>query len=207
MVKEAMGKDLEFVPGSKYSYTNLGYTLLGLIIETQTNTSYDEYIRNNILVPMGMTSSRIHVVGQAPAENEAEGMRWSAERGRHVPDDIVSLPATAPDGGLITTLGDFAQWARIFTAGEQPILSHDSIRLMSSPQIRIGNGGPLDSMGYGLFVGDRLTGHGGLIVGFSSQFVYDRETRSLIVVFSNDVDGNPQQVVFGLLTLLLAPNS
>ena len=76
-----------------------------------------------------------------------------------------------------------------------------------SPQIRIGNGGPLDSMGYGLYVGDRLIGHGGRVVGFSSQFVYDRDTRSLIVVFSNDVSANPQEVVFGLLTLLLTPNS
>jgi CubicO group peptidase (beta-lactamase class C family) len=78
---------------------------------------------------------------------------------------------------------------------------------MSSPQIHIGNGGPLDSMGYGLYVGDRLTGHGGLIVGFSSQFVFDRETHSLIVVFSNDADGHPQEIVGGLLTLLLTPDS
>jgi CubicO group peptidase (beta-lactamase class C family) len=78
---------------------------------------------------------------------------------------------------------------------------------MSSPQIRIGNGGPLDSMGYGLYVGDRLLGHGGRIVGFSSQFVFDRETRSVIVVFSNDASNNPQQIAFGLLTLSLTPGS
>jgi CubicO group peptidase (beta-lactamase class C family) len=203
MVKEAMSKDLEFAPGSRYSYTNLGYTLLGSIIEHQTNTSYDEYVKHNILAPMGMTSSRIHAAGFAPAEDEAEGLRWSGEQGRHVPDDDAMLPVTAPDGGLITTLEDFAKWTRIFDAGEQAILSQDSIRLMSSPKIRIGNGGPLDSMGYGLFVGDRLLGHGGLIVGFSSQFVFDRETRSVIVVFSNDASGNPQQIAFGLLTILL----
>jgi CubicO group peptidase (beta-lactamase class C family) len=207
MVKEAMGKDLEFVPGSKYSYANLGYTLLGIIIETQTNTSYDEYLKANILDPMGMESSKIHAVRDAPAEDEAAGHRWSDEQGKHVPDDIVILPATTPDGGLITTLGDFAKWTRIFTAEDQTILSRDSIKLMVSPKIRIGNGGPLDSMGYGLFVGDRLIGHGGLVVGFSSQFVFDRETRSLIVVFSNDASDNPQRVVFGLLTLLLAPDS
>jgi CubicO group peptidase (beta-lactamase class C family) len=206
MVKEAMGKDLEFEPGSKFSYTNLGYTLLGVVIENETNSSYDDYIKHNILDPMGMTSSRIHGVGHVPGEGEAEGFRWSEEQGRRVPDDVVFLPVTAPDGGLITTLGDFAKWARIFTGGEQTILSPDSIKLMSTPKIVIGNGGPLDSMGYGLYVGNRLVGHGGLIVGFSSQFVFDRETRSLIAVFSNDASANPQQVAFGLLTLLLTPN-
>ena len=206
MVREAMGKDLEFSPGSKYAYADLGYTLLGIIIENQTHTSYANYIKKHILNAMGMASSRIHVVGRAPDEDEAEGLRWSAELGRHVPDDVVSLPSTAPDGGLITTLGDFVRWARIFSAGDQTILSQDSIKLMSTPQIRIGNGGPLDGMGYGLYVGDRLIGHGGLVVGFSSQFVYDRDTRSLIVVFSNDVSGTPQEVVFGLLTLMLTPD-
>lgn len=205
MVKEAMGKDLEFDPGSKYSYSDLGYTLLGIIIENQTHVSYGEYIKTRVLDPMGMTSSRIHVVGHAHTEYEAEGFRWDTQRREHVPDDVVSLPSTAPDGGLITTLGDFAKWARIFGDGEQSILSQRSIQRMSNPQAHIGNGGPLDSMGYGLYVGDRLIGHGGRVVGFSSQFVYDRQTRTLIAVFSNDVDGNPQQVVFGLLTMLLAP--
>ncbi len=207
MVKEAMGKDLGFVPGSKYSYTNLGYTLLGFVIENRTNTPYEEYIKDNILDPMGMTSSRIHAVGHFQSEEEADGFRWSEEQGTHVPDDLVSLPATAPDGGLVTTLGDFAKWSRIFSAGKQTILSQDSIKRMSSPQIGIGNGGPLDSMGYGLYVGDRLVGHGGLIVGFSSQFVFDRETGSLIVVFSNDASDDPQRIAFGLLTLLLTPDS
>jgi len=205
MIAEAMAKELEFAPGSKYSYTNLGYTLLGAIIEYQANTSYGEYIKANIFAPMGMTSSQIHVAGHVLAEDEAAGFRWSEGQAKHVPDDVETLPVTAPDGGLITTLADFAKWSRIFSGEAQTILSQESIKLMSSPQIRIGNGGPLDSMGYGLYVGDRLIGHGGLIVGFSSQFVIDRETDSLIVVFSNDASGNPQLVTFGLLTLLLAP--
>lgn len=203
MLEEAMGKDLEFAPGSKYAYSNLGYTLLGVIIENQSHTTYPDYIQRHILEPLGMTSSRIHIVGRAPANNEAEGLRWSDEQHRQVPDDVIILPSTAPDGGLITTLGDFARWARIFTDGKLPVLGADSFRQMSTPHIHIGNGGPLDSMGYGLFVGDRLIGHGGLVVGFSSQFVFDRDTGTLIAVFSNDVNGDPQQVVFALLTLLL----
>jgi CubicO group peptidase (beta-lactamase class C family) len=207
MVKEAMGKDLAFAPGSNYSYTNLGYTLLGIIIENETSKSFDDYIKENIFDPMAMRSSKFDSGAQDVAEDAAEGLRWNGEMGKHVPDDIVLLPATAPDGGLITTLDDFVRWTRIFTAGDQTILSQASIHLMTSPHIRIGNGGPLDSMGYGLFVGDRLIGHGGLVVGFTSQFVFDRETRSLIVVFSNDATDDPQRVAFGLLTLLLTPST
>ncbi len=207
MLKEAMGKDLEFAPGSRYAYSNLGYTLLGSIIENQSGASYAEYVKRNILDPLGMTSSSIHVAPHVPDEDEAEGLRWNDELMKRLPDDAVTLPATAPDGGLITTLADFARWTRIFSAGEQTILTQDSIRLMSSPHVHIGNGGPLDSMGYGLFVGDRLTGHGGLIVGFRSQFIFDRETRSVIAVFSNDASNDAQQIAFGLLTILLTADS
>jgi D-alanyl-D-alanine carboxypeptidase len=206
MVQESMGKDLQFVPGSKYSYTNLGYTLLGIAIENQTNNPYDEYVKRSLLDPMGMSSSRIHAAEHVPSDGEAEGFRWSEEQGRHVKDDLVSLPATAPDGGLVTTLGDFAKWARIYTAGGNKILSQNSIRRMSSPAVEIGSGGPLDSMGYGLFTGDRLIGHSGRIPGFSSQFIFDRETESLVVVFSNDVSNNPQRIATGLLTILLTPD-
>ncbi len=207
MLKEAMEKDLEFAPGSRYAYSNLGYTLLGSIIENQTGASYAEYVKRAILDPVGMTSSSIHVASHVPAEDEAEGLRWNDELAMRVPDDAETLPATAPDGGLITTLADFARWTRIFTAAGQTILSPGSIRLMTTPHVRIGNGGPLDSMGYGLFIGDRLVGHGGLIVGFRSQFIFDRETRSVIAVFSNDASNDAQQIAFGLLTILLTADT
>jgi len=80
MIREAMSKDLEFAPGSKFSYANLGYTLLGSIIENLTHISYERYIERHVLEPMGMTSSRIHVVGRRPARDEAQGLRWSGER-------------------------------------------------------------------------------------------------------------------------------
>ena len=99
-----MKKDLEFAPGSKYAYANLGYTLLGVIIENQTKSSYADYIKKHILDPMGMTSSEIHAVGHVPARDEAEGLRWNDKLRTHVPDDVVTLPATERDGGLITTL-------------------------------------------------------------------------------------------------------
>ena len=43
-VKEAMMKDLEFEPGSRFSYSNIGFTLLGFVIENQTSIPYNEYL-------------------------------------------------------------------------------------------------------------------------------------------------------------------
>lgn len=207
MLRDAMSKDLEFAPGTKYAYSNIGYTLLGAIIEHQTNTPYDRYMQENILEPMGMHSSRIHIEGHVPVENEAAGHRWDEGKRQHVKDDVVSLPVTAPDGGLVTTLSDFLQWIRLYAGGNQNILTQTSINTMTTSQIAMERGGSVDGYGYGIGVGQRLIGHSGYIVGFRSRFDYDRQTRTLIAVFTNNTENNPSQISSGLMTIIFSPDS
>jgi CubicO group peptidase (beta-lactamase class C family) len=205
MVKEAMGKDLEFKPGYQFSYSDINYTLLGFVIENQTHTPYDEYLKANILDPMGMRASKIHVIGHVPATEEAEGYRWSKEQSVHVPDDIVSLPVTEPDGGLVTTLTDFVNWVGIYLGKDQTILSQNSVAMMTSPLIGANIEGPRgkpQSYGYGLLMEDDLINHSGYIVGFRSDFILDRKKEILIVVFSNNTTNDPIHISNGLLKIL-----
>jgi CubicO group peptidase (beta-lactamase class C family) len=204
MIREAMAKSLRFEPGSRFEYSNIGFTLVGEIIENQTSMPYDEYLKTHVLRPMGMNSSRIHAIGHEPNEKEASGHRWDSERGQHVKDDILSLPVTAPDGGLATTLSDFVKWTRTYTEKESPIISRTSLRKMTTPKIltqqKDERGGPL-AYGYGLFVGDGLLGHPGYIVGFRSHFIIDIEKNLLVVVFSNNTTNNPRRIARGLLKI------
>ena len=205
MVKEAMDKDLEFRPGSRFVYSNIGYTLLGFIITNQTKTPYDKYLRTNILEPMGMMSSKIHVVGYSPTIDEAEGYRWSIEKSTHVPDDVVSLPVTDPDGGLVTTLTDFTKWCGIYMGKKQAILDQKSVDMMTSSYISIdrdGIGGEPRSYGYGLVITKDLISHGGYIVGFRSYFVVDKKNEILMAVFSNNTATDPKRISSLLLKFL-----
>ena len=207
MIREAMSKDLEFIPGTEYSYSNIGFTLLGEIIEEQTNTLYEVYMQENIFEPMGMWSSRIHVEGHVPTQNEAAGHRWDDEARKNVKDDIVSLPVTAPDGGLVTTLSDFVRWIAIYTHGNQRILSEAAIDAMTTQQISMGREGEIDAYGYGLGVGKRLIGHSGYIVGFRSRFDLARENETLVVVFTNNTSNDPGRISSGLLTIIFSSDS
>lgn len=108
---------------------------------------------------------------------------------------------------MITTLIDFAKWSQIFTGGDQEILTQESIDAMMSQYIQMGRGGSVDAYGYGLGVGDRLIAHSGHVVGFRSQFVFNRKTDTLVVVFSNNSAINIGRVAFGLLTMLFTPTS
>lgn len=204
MIREAMSKDLEFAPGTEYSYSNIGFTLLGEIIEEQSGIPYDRYMKEKVLEPMGMYSSRIHIEGHVPAENEASGHRWDEGAQKHVKDDIVSLPVTAPDGGLITTLSDFLLWIQLYSGGDQRILSKASIDAMTTSQISMERGGSVDGYGYGIGVGQRLIGHSGYIVGFRSRFDYARENDTLVAVFTNNTANDPARISAGLLTIIFS---
>jgi len=59
IIRFVFTKNLHFTPGSKSSYSNFGYALLGQIIEKLTNEPYEDYIRATILKPLGITSMTI----------------------------------------------------------------------------------------------------------------------------------------------------
>ena len=205
MVKESMAKELEFKPGSKFSYSNIGYTLLGFVIENLTNIPYNKYLNDNIFDPMGMTSSKIHVIGHISHKDEANGYRWSKEKSMHVPDDVVSLPVTEPDGGLITTLDDFTKWIGIYLDKKQSILSQESIKMMSSTLSKIDENGIRGNSrfyGYGLILSDDLICHEGYIVGFRSYFIVDPKKELFIALFSNNTTNNPKRISAGILNIM-----
>ena len=140
-----------------------------------------------------MTESRIRVENHMPGGHEASGFRWNEAKKRHTKDDVVSLPVTSPDGGLVTTLNDFTKWIAIYRDNKHPRLSSTSLERMLFSSI------PTDtydwpeeglhgntSYGFGLTLSGELISHPGIIVGFTSHFIYDRQTDLLVVVFTNN---------------------
>lgn len=205
MIREAMAQDLQFEPGSDFRYSNIGFTLLGEIIEAQSGQSYADFISQTLLSPMAMASSRIHVANHEPVPGEASGLRWAGEEGRHTKDDVPSLPVTSPDGGLVTTLSDFIKWIEVYRNFRHPMLSEASIRRMIQPSIPPGSyDWPEEglrgeaSYGFGLALSGDLLMHEGYIVGFRSHFIYGRSDDLLIIVFTNSSSNNAYAISAGL---------
>lgn len=59
VISYMFNKPLDLAPGTKYAYSNFGYCVLGRIIERVTNKTYEEYVRENILGPMGITGMQL----------------------------------------------------------------------------------------------------------------------------------------------------
>lgn len=208
MIREAMAQPLNFRSGTEFRYCNIGYTLLGEIIENISGSRCADYIKATLLEPLEMFESQIRDERYTPASNDAIGLRWDEQVGRHVRDDFVSLPVTSADGGLVTTLDDFALWVKAYKKMAHPNLSRASFEQMFKqaaptatyrwPERNMRGQG---FYGFGLMRSGDLLMHEGSIVGFRSFFIYSREDDLLVVVFSNNTRNNVFRVASGLFRI------
>jgi CubicO group peptidase (beta-lactamase class C family) len=102
----ASGAELLSAPGDRYAYSNLGYALLGQIVERVSGLGFREYLERELLRPLGMSSS-----GWQAREQARLAIGYFLRDGKPLeeprPDDGVFAPA----GGLYTTLHDYARYA------------------------------------------------------------------------------------------------
>jgi len=70
IIRYVMGQPLQFDPGSKYSYSNFGYCVLGRVIEKISGQSYEQYVKEHVLAPMGITRMKL---GRSLLKDQADG--------------------------------------------------------------------------------------------------------------------------------------
>ena len=94
-------------PGLAMEYSNLGYALLGRIISNRSGTPYQAYIRREIMIPLGMTSTTYDIFRSPPARRSI-GYRWQDNRWVREPD--MKDGAFGAMGGVETSANDYAKW-------------------------------------------------------------------------------------------------
>jgi CubicO group peptidase (beta-lactamase class C family) len=100
---------LEFEPGTKYRYSNSGYFLLGIIIEKVSGLSYANYLKKNIIQPLGLNST--YFGDDAPADRMAKGYK-QGDNGFQVAEYVHPLlPFSA--GALTTSVEDLSKWCQL----------------------------------------------------------------------------------------------
>jgi CubicO group peptidase (beta-lactamase class C family) len=113
----AQGPSLAAAPGGKYRYSNLGFALLGKIVEAVSGQPFAEHVAGEVFAPLGMTSSGF-VTGAIPRERMAVG--YFKDGDRFVPEPIDSDGVFAPAGGVYTTANDLARYAAYHLAAYPP---------------------------------------------------------------------------------------
>lgn len=170
--------------GTGFSYSNTGYNLLEILIEDVTGQSFSEYIRTEVLLPLGMKSTffDIHTAAN-PYPPTGYNLRVK-------PVPVYLYPSKA-SGGLFATAHDIARFA---AAGmnENPVLSGESIMLLYAPQNhKIGIYGLIfEAYGFGHYIeklpnGALSVSHGGQGNGIMTHMQAVPETGDTIVILTN----------------------
>ena len=181
-VKQYASGNLDFEPGSKYTYNNSGYFLLGAIIEQVTGKSYEQVLKENILDPAGMKNTGYdHHNTIIP--KRATGYSKTPDGYTNAPYLDMSIPYAA--GSMYSTVEDLYLWDQALYTDK--LISAQSKELMYKPFLR--------DYAYGWVVRNasfkqndqpvQVIGHGGGINGFTTTILRYPKEKNLIVMLDN----------------------
>jgi CubicO group peptidase (beta-lactamase class C family) len=169
----------DFAPGTKWSYSNTGYSMLGYIIEKVTGKSYEKVVREKILQPLGMTYSGFDFT-HLNDPRKSVGY-FSVSKEINTPAPIVDSTLSFSAGALYSTVEDMYKWERaIYT---EKILPQSSWKKVFTPYMnKYGYGWGIDSA-YGKLV----TAHSGGIHGFTSYIIRFPQEELTVIMLDNSM--------------------
>lgn len=181
-VKKFADLPLEFEPGSKFSYDNSGYFLLGVIIEKITGKAYADVLKENITTPLQMNNTGYDLAGPILAKRAAG---YEKRNGGYVNAPYLDMSIPYAAGSLYSTVEDLYRWDQALYSDK--LLSASAKATMFTPY--------LEDYAYGWTVYKTKVGqltdsllvitHGGGINGFNTIISRLPKDKQLIVLLNN----------------------
>ena len=199
-VESVKKQSLLFDPGKNFSYSNAGYSILAAIIGKVSGKSYNEYIRENIFLPLGMNRSRC---GTDASYANGQSVGYLLKTGKPLRLSIYDLSGETGSGNIYSTAYDLYKYERGICNGK--ILSKESSDWMFSPQWGDWSSG----YGYGWEItekyGRKRFSHGGNIAGggYVSLIIRYPGEGFLLVFLSNNADKTALNAVSGTMEAIV----
>jgi CubicO group peptidase (beta-lactamase class C family) len=173
---------LEFEPGTRINYSNIGYLLLGRVIEKVSGQTWEEYLREHVFHPLGMEHSGYDNTDVLPGR--ATGYLATKE-GAYNPVSAQDARGAHSAGGLYSTVEDLVKWTQGIAEGR--LLRRETLETAFTPNLL--RDGRRTQYGYGwvtrTYRGLREIGHGGDITGFNTYIAIYPDQQTTVMVLSN----------------------
>lgn len=200
LLRDYAGGKLDFEPGSRYSYSNTGYILLGGVVEKVTGEKFGDFLTRRILQPLKLEHSKFGTSAGLPSPARGyNGFALSAPE-RAIPEASGWIDAA---GGLWASASDLLRWNLALNSGK--VLKPDSYELMIAP--RKLTTGKISNYGCGLQTniqnGELVLQHGGGVSGFVSFNGAVPRPKAGLVVLSNTEHISAAPIRSELFNLLL----
>jgi CubicO group peptidase (beta-lactamase class C family) len=198
LIAHFIDKPLAFQPGTRYSYSNSGYVVLGYIIERVTGEPYALFLQHAIFTPLQMRNTG-YDQNYPPLPEHATGYQdWQfVALAEPVKAQYIDMSVLFAAGGLYSTVEDLYRWTQALST---PVLvSQKSLDAMFTPHISICSsaGCPGHSFvsaagyGYGWVIAKeqgpyrQVIWHNGAVPGFKAYLGLYPATKTTIIVLSN----------------------
>lgn len=211
----ARERTLGSAPGSRWAYSNIGFQVMGVVLETLTKQRYPDIIRTRILEPLGMTGAAAEFTNETRPRLAVGYLPLYDDRPARPDDPLVEatwIEYGSGDGAIVansTELG--AYLTMLLNRGDGPrgrVLSEAGYTALMTPHARTERGG--DHYGYGMFLGtlDSLPVfyHSGGMLGYTSYLIGVPSLGIGAVAFVNG-PGDPDDVARFALQALAAAAS
>ncbi|MDB4962656.1 MAG: Beta-lactamase [Myxococcales bacterium] len=193
----AFAQTLEFAPGTRWSYSNTGYALLGFLIRRVTGVFYGDLLRDRIFVPLKMTTARVISEADIIPHRAAGYQRVDGKLAHH--EWVSPSLNTTADGALYYSLDDVILWDRALRAGA--LLQPTSWKQMYTP-VALASGKTY-GYGFGWFVdpvrGHTVHRHSGAWQGFKTDIVRYPDDDLTVIVLCNLAEANPEALSNGIV--------
>lgn len=203
LLKIVEGIPLAFAPGTQWSYSNLGFLTLGIVIHKVTGEFYGDFLREHIFQPLGMSTTRIineadivpnRCAGYRLVNGELKNQEWVSP----------TLNTTA-DGSLYFSILDLARWdAALYT---EKLVKRSTLEQMWTVA-KLKDGRPnSENYGFAWFIhskdGHHVVEHEGEWQGFVTQISRYVDDKLTIVVLTNLEGANPGTIADHVAELYL----
>ena len=190
-----------FPPGAKFKYSNSGYSLLALIVESISGQSFAAFLKKNIFDPLGMNHTLAYQQGLSTVDHRAYG--YSRTDTGFVRTDQSVTSAVLGDGGIYSSVDDLFKWDQaLYTE----TLVRSSLYEEAVTPAKL-NDGSRTTYGFGWFIQlyKNSTGflHEGSTRGFRNAILRMPDQRLTVIILTNRNEGGPIQIARKIADLML----
>ena len=190
----------KFAPGARWSYSNTGYVLLGILVHRVSGKPYGDFLRERVFTPLHMGSTRVlsdtdllafRASGYSLDEGLLKNQEWAS----------ATMCGTG-DGGLVSSVIDLAKWDAAIRSGA--LLPPAAWQTVFTPVTL--NSGKTFPYSFGWFVreqgGHPYYEHSGHLQGYASHILRFPRARVSVIVLANLAQADPWEIAHGVASLI-----
>jgi CubicO group peptidase (beta-lactamase class C family) len=189
----------------RWKYSNLGYAVLGQIVEASAGAGFDDCVRTRIVDRLGLRNTGADFTGDR-SDDYVVGYSSFEYTARRVPFDHDEISTMAPAAGVYSTAEDLVSFFSAHFPGDDRLVSDAAKRQMQHPLWRSKQNDRTLHYGLGMqldeVAGRQLIGHGGGFMGQITRSVADPQARIAVSVLTNAIDVAPEPLAFAAIRLI-----